>query len=290
MLSYFVVTREADHSMEGSNLGATVTPIRPEIQLADTTPFGTSSLPTLPPAVDEGSWGVSPHRRMQAEEPDQPTIAKPSAAGVSQSARDDPVPDGLPDDTYARDEPGAIRRAARRLVHGRGAWSNVAALALIALLGGAFAVITAAHSASPRAALARLATPSRQQPAVLSSLLAARALSPPHAATRQRVTHQIPRHRAKLRRTRLRRHIAQGAASSSTTAASQPSAEPVYAPVTQRPQTIQRVNGTSSTVNGTSGTTPDPNTSASPPPSPRPPAPAGPTGSGALLGSGHCSC
>jgi len=291
MLSYITVTREADHGIEGRESRATVTPIRPEIQLADTTPFGASSAaPTLPPPVDEGSWGVSPHRRMQAEQPDQPAIAEPPAAAAPQPASDGPLPDGRPDDTYVGDEPDAIRQAARRQVHDRGTRSNVAALALIALLGGAFAVITAAHSASPRPALPRLATPSRQQPAELSSLPAPRALSQPHAPTHQRVTHQVPRRRAKLRRTRLRRHIAPGEAPSSTAAGSHPSSEPVYAPVTQRPQTTQTVNNTSRTVNGTSGTTSDPNTTASQPPSPRPPAPAGPTGSGALLGSGHCSC
>jgi len=279
--------------MKGNEPGATVTPIRPEIQPADTTPFGASlSAPTLPPTVDEGSWGVSPHRRMQVEEPDQPTITEPPAAAASQPVRDDPLPDGLPDDTYAPNEPGAIRQAGHQ-VHGRSAWSNVAALALIALLGAAFAVITAAHSASPRAALPRLATPSRQHPAELSSLPAARALSQPRAATHQRVTHRIPPRRSKLRRTRLRRHITRGAAPSSTTASSQPSSEPVYAPVTQRPQTTETVNGTSSAPNtsGTvNGTTSAPGTSTSRPPSPRPTAPAGPTGSGALLGSGHCSC
>jgi len=290
MLSYIPVTREADHGIKGRESGATVTPIRPEIQLTDTTPFGASSSPTGPPAVDEGSWGVSPHRRMRVEQPDQPAITEPPAAGASHPARDNPLSDGLPDDTYAPDEPGAIRPAGRRQVHRRGTWSNVAALALIALLGGAFAVITAAHSASPRPALPRLATPSRQQPAELSSLPAARTLSQTHAPTHQRVTHQIPRRRAKLRRARARPHIARGAAPSSTTAASQPSSEPVYAPVTQRPQTTQTINGTNGAVNGTSGTTSDPNTTASQPPSPRPPAPAGPTGSGALLGSGHCSC
>jgi len=287
MLSYYAVTREVDHGMEGREPGATVTPIRPAIQLADTTPFGvSSSAPTLPPAVDEGSWGVSSHRRMRVEEPDQPVIAEPPAAAASQPVRDDPLPDSVPDDTYAPDEPGAIRQAGHQ-VHGRGAWSNVAALALIALLGAAFAVITAAHSASPRAALPRLVTPSRQQPAVLSSLPAPRALSEPHAATQQRVTRQIPPRRSKLRRTRLRYHVTQGEASSSTTATSHPSSEPVYAPTTQQPQTTQTVNGTTGTVNGTSS---PPNTSASQPPSPRPPAPAGPTGSSALLGSGHCSC
>jgi len=286
-----VVTREVDHGTGGSEPGATVTPIRPEIQLADTTPFGaSSSVPTLPPAVDEGSWGVSPHRRMQVEQPDQPATAEPPAAAASQAARDDPLPDGVPDGTYARDEPAAIRQVARHQVHGRGAWSSVASLALIALLGGAFAVITAVHSASPRAALSRPATPSRQRAAALSSLSASRALSLPQVATRQRVSRQRSPRRSKLRQTRLRRHITRGETPSPTTAASQPSAEPVYAPVTQRAQTTQTVNNTSGTVNNTSGTTSDPNTSASPPPAPRPPAPAGPTGSGALLGSGHCSC
>ena len=269
--------------MDGSDGGATVTPIRPEIQLADTTPFVASSLPTLPP--DDGTWGVSHHRRMQAEEPDHPAITEPRVGAASQPAFDDPLPDGLPDDTYARDEPGAIRQAGRRQVHGRITWSNVAALALIALLGGAFAVITAAHNPTPRAPLPRLAT-LRQQPAMLSSLPAPRALSQPHAATQQRVTRQIPPRRSKLRRTRLRYHITQGEAPSSTTATSYPSSQPVYAPTTQRPQTTETVNGTSSAPSTSSA----PNTSASQPPSPRPPAPAGPTGNGALLGSGHCSC
>lgn len=283
MLSYTTVTREADHGIEGRESGATVTPIRPEIQLADTTPFGASSaVPTFQPAVDESSWSVSPHRRMRAEEPGQPASAEPPAVAAFEPFRDDPLPDGLPDDTYAGDEPGAIRQAARRQLHVRSAWSNFAPLALIALLGGAFAVITAAHSASLRPALPRLAIPSRQQPAELSSLPAARTLSQTHAPTHQRVTHQIPRRRTKLRRARARPHIARGAAPSFTTAASQPSAVPVYAPVTQRPQTTQTVNGT----NGTSAA----DTSASQPPPSRPPAPAGPTGSGALLGSGHCSC
>jgi len=58
-----------DHHTEGT-LGATVTPIRPEIQLGDTTPFGiTPPGPTPPSTEDEDTWGSSPRRRMQAGEP-----------------------------------------------------------------------------------------------------------------------------------------------------------------------------------------------------------------------------
>jgi len=62
--------------MEGSNRGATVTPIRPEVQIADTTPFGASPPePTVPTAVDDGTWGFSPRRRMCIQEPAEPTAA-----------------------------------------------------------------------------------------------------------------------------------------------------------------------------------------------------------------------
>lgn len=58
-----------DHSKKGSKPGATVTPIRPEIQLGDTTPFGITPPGPTPPSADEDTWGSSPRRRMQAGEP-----------------------------------------------------------------------------------------------------------------------------------------------------------------------------------------------------------------------------
>ncbi len=165
-----------DHNNEGSKSGATVTPIRPEIQLRDTTPFGiTPPGPTPPSADDEDTWGSSPRRRMQASEP----VDHPVGLTANDRNREDDAAAGAGpigpsvDATHADDELDSNRRLVRQLrSHAPGSWRAAAALALIALLGAAVALMNAgAPVASPRAATSNISATGYQPSAALPSLL-----------------------------------------------------------------------------------------------------------------------
>ncbi len=164
-----------DQDKEGRAPRATVTPIRPEIQLGDTTPFGiTPPGPTPPSSDDEDTWGSSPRRRMQAGEPDYPVRLTAKDRNREEDAAAGAAPIGPSvDATHADDELDSNRRLVRQLrSHAPGSWRAAAALALVALLGAAVALMNAgAPVASPRAATSNISATGYQPSAALPSLL-----------------------------------------------------------------------------------------------------------------------
>lgn len=165
-----------DHNNEGSKPGASVTPIRPQIQLGDTTPFAIApSGPNRRSADDEGTWGSSPRRRMQAGEPTEHPIRLTAHdpnhaeyAAASAGAIGAPAAAPHPDD-----ELDSTRRLVRQLrSHALGSWRAAARLALIAVLGAAVALMNAgAPVARPRAATTNISATGYQPSAALPSLL-----------------------------------------------------------------------------------------------------------------------
>jgi len=283
-----------DHNNEGSKSGATVTPIRPEIQLRDTTPFGiTPPGPTPPSADDEDTWGSSPRRRMQASEP----VDHPVGLTANDRNREDDAAAGAGpigpsvDATHADDELDSNRRLVRQLrSHAPGSWRAAAALALIALLGAAVALMNAgAPVASPRAATTNISATGDQPTAALPSLLNQLSTRPtvkrhhstktnrrsgaPHAGRQHRRV--ITRHRPTRTRTRRSSVVHESHSSQSSPATD-------VTPVSSPAQTTQTPTTSPSSSGG--------HVDAAPPTSTPPTAPAGPTGTGALIGAGHCGC
>jgi len=164
-----------DHDTEGSTPGATVTPIRPEIQLGDTTPFSiTPPGPSPPNAEDEDTWGSSPRRRMQAGEPSDRSVR---LTANDRNREEDAAPGAGPirpsaDAPHADDEFDSARRLVRQIQsHAPGSWRAAAPLALIAMLGAAVALMNAgAPTARPRAATSNVSATGDQPSAALPSL------------------------------------------------------------------------------------------------------------------------
>lgn len=285
-----------DHSQKGRKPGATVTPIRPQIQLADTTPFGiTPPGPTLP-SEDADTWGGSPRRRMQADGPtdhrighkaDDRDVEKSAAAGAGA------IP---PNDTYTDDDLDGTRQAIRhRRPKALGLWRGAAALGLIALLSAATALMSSgAPTTSPQIASSKVSPATHQPSPALPSLLTQRPTRStfsrrhPPKSNRPRQPRRIDRQHDQAN---IRRHGSQHRASSpANDSYSTPPQTVTYkaaapAPVASPARPTQTV-----TVTGTGTTSSGGQAGATPPTSTQPTAPAGPTGSSALIGPGHCSC
>lgn len=190
--------------MEGSNRGATVTPIRPEVQIADTTPFGASPPePTAPTPVDDGTWGVSPRRRMCIQEPAEPTAADaepPTNTDTLTSSAG--TPEHLAANTYTREQLDENHPYTHRApIRARSLWRSVTPVALLAaVLGAAFAVFSVSVS-RPSASSSRNASPNAQASAILSSLPAWRASTDHHSekVAGHRLAHHPRAHRAARR-------------------------------------------------------------------------------------------
>lgn len=285
-----------DHSQEGSKPGATVTPIRPQIQLSDTTPFGiTPPGPTLP-SEDADTWSGSPRRRMQAGGPTDHRIghkADDRDAEKSAAAGAGAIP---PNDTYADDDLDGTRQAIRhRRPKALGSGRGAAWLGLIALLGAAIALISSgAPTTSPQIASSKLSPathqPSPALPSPLTQLPTRSTFSRRHATktNRPRQARRIDRQhdQANIRHPGSQHRASSPANDShSTPPQTVTDTAPAPAPVASSPQPTQTVNVTSTGVTTSSG-----QADATPPTSTQPTAPAGPTGSSALIGPGHCSC
>jgi len=278
-----------DHSNEGSKPGATVTPIRPEIQLADTTPFGSAQAGSIPPGEDADTWGGSPRRRMQAGEPtdrrmslnaDDHDAEESAAAGAGAPA----------DGTYTEADLDGSQQPIR---HPRprplGSWRGAASLALIALLGAAVALMSSGASTTSRqAAILTVAAAKHQPPAALSSLLnrlpTRTTVRRPHTTkTKRRSAAYGTTRNHRLAITRHRPSHAQPTRVANGLHRSRSSGATYATPVTSPPQTAQTPSSTSPVSSGGQAT-------ATPPTSTPPTAPAGPTGPSALIGAGHCGC
>jgi len=288
-----------DHDKEGSKPGATVTPIRPEIQLRDTTPFGITPPGSTPPSSeDEDTWGSSPRRRMQAGEPDYPVRFTANDPNHEEDAATAAAPTGPSADApHADDELDSTRRLVRQLrSHASSSWRAAAALALIALLGAAVALMNAgAPTASPRAATSNISAAGDQPTAALPSLPNQRPARPtvrrhhstktnrrsgaPHAGRQHRRV--ITRHRPT--RTRRSNVVNESHSSQSLPASHVTLPASHVTPVSSPAQPAQTPNDTSPPGSGVQAT-------PSPPTSTPPTAPAGPTGTSALIGPGHCGC
>jgi len=282
-----------DHSNKGNMPGATVTPIRPEIQLGDTTPFGiTHPGPTPPSSEDEDTWGSSPRRRMQAGEPvDHAVRLTANDRNREEDAATDPGPTGPSADApHADDGFDSTRRLVRQLRrHASGSWRAAAALALIALLGAAVALMNSgAPVARPRAATSNISATGDQLSASLPSLLnplSNRSTVRRHHTTKTNHRSGEPRsgrqHRRVITRHRPTRTQRSSVVNESHSFPSLPASH--VTPVSSPAQTTQTPNSTSPSSSGA-------HVDATPPTSTPPTAPAGPTGTSALIGAGHCGC
>jgi len=281
-----------DHNNEGSKPGATVTPIRPEIQLRDTTPFGiTPPGPTPPNADDENTWGSSPRRRMQAGEP----TGHPVRLTANDRDREEDAATGAgpigpsADGPHADDELDSTRRLVRQIrSHAPSSWRAGAPLALIALLGAAVALMNSgAPVARPRAATTNISATGDQPTAALPSLpnqLTARLTVRRHHTTKTTRRSRPPRsarqHRRVITRHRTTRTRRSSVVNESHSSQSSPATD--VTPVSSPAQTTQTPTTSPSSSGG--------HVDAAPPTSTPPTAPAGPTGTGALIGAGHCGC
>jgi len=282
-----------DHDTEGSKPGATVTPIRPEVQLGDTTPFGiTPPGPTPPSAEDEDTWGSSPRRRMQAGEPtDHPVRLTANDRNHEVDAATGAGPIGpSADGPHADDELDSTRRLVRQIrSHAPSSWRAAPALALIALLGAAVALMNAgAPVARPRAATSNISATGDQPSAALPSLpnqLTARSTVRRHHTTktnrRSGASHAGRQHRRGITRHRPTRTRRSSTVNESHSSQSSPASH--ITPVSSPAQPAQTPTSTSPPGSGGQATT-------RPPTSTPPTAPAGPTGTSALIGPGHCGC
>jgi len=253
MVSYYAAAMGVDHDKEGGKPGATVTPIRPEIQLGDTTPFGiTPPGPTPPNADDENTWGSSPRRRMQAGEPTHdPVRLTADDRNHEEHAATGAGPTGpSADATHADNELDSTRRLVRQLrSHAPSSWRAAAPLALIAMLGAAVALMNSgAPTASPRAATSNISATRDQHTAALPSLLnqlRARATVKRHHTTKTNRRSRPPRsgrqHRRVITRHRPTRTRRSSVVHESHSSQSSPASHvtPVSSPVqtTQTPTT-----------------------------------------------------
>lgn len=272
-----------DHGRKGTGPGATITPIRPEIQLADTTPFGASPPePTVPTAVDDGTWGFSPRRRMCIQEPAEPTAAEAEpptntdTVTASAGAAERPATN-----TYTREQLDENHPYTHRApIRARSLWRSGAPVALLAaLLGAAFAAFSGSAS-RPSVPSSRNASPNAQASAILSSLPAWRASTNVHP---QKLTGNHRAHRPRAHRAARRPVIHPALPNTTPSEASSPHSTTTASGTATRPPAIP--------VHSAPAPTPSPVSNPAPShssPTPRSsPAPHRVFGLGGLLGPGH---
>ena len=194
------------------------------------------------------------------------------------------------DGPHADDEFDSTRRLVRQLRrHAPSSWRAAAALALIAMLGAAVALMNAgAPVARPRGATTNISATGDQPSAALPSLpnqLTARLTVRRHHTTKTNRRTSASRtgrqHRRVITRHRHPRTRRSSVVNESHSSQSSPASH--VTPVSSPTQTTQTPNSTSPSSSGA-------HVDATPPTSTPPTAPAGPTGTSALIGAGHCGC
>jgi hypothetical protein len=238
---------------------ATVTPIRPGIQLADTTSFGNSAFDLLDPAPGDAppdeadTWGAHPTRRMRVDDAGtsstftaDDTTTFGGSAGDGCAIDDDAAANTmLADDNHVHNEldhDDSHAASWRAPAAARGRRWGIVAVSLAAVLGGGAAVLnTGGHASGARRASARVA----QRPATSATATLAhkptashRPTSPHAARPHRRSQGQQHRHSgsrahvaaASHRSTAVARPTVNSAASSTPAAVSRDSQTPAAAP------------------------------------------------------------